>query len=67
MLKEHDEMNKEIKKSKDLNSSSRILVYLKNNVINFWSIGKILKVQIQNWKGCKRKKNNAFIKMQSVW
>ena len=33
MLKEHDEMNKEIKKSKDLNSSSRILVYLKNNVI----------------------------------
>ena len=56
---------KKKKKFKDLNSLSKILVYLQNNVILF-------KVQKKNRKGnsesCKDKKwkNNAYIKMWNV-
>ena len=38
VLKKYDEMNEEIKKIKDINSSLKILIYLQNNVIIFFKV-----------------------------
>ena len=56
-------MKRKNQKSKELNSSSKILVHLERNVIVQLEVQKkIGKVKIQKCED-KKRKNNAFIKM----
>ena len=66
MLNEYDDMEEEIKNQNLYEFTEEFCPFIKQWHRIVWSVEKIQKVKIQKLER-QRQKNNAFIKMWSLW